>query len=93
MENKKKDKNINTETTKNFNEILKQKSLEIEKLIKKNSPKKNNNDDDEDPKKYFDTSNINNIQIPKEYLNIIYYNLLKEEETDLKPKAEYTYMK
>ena len=87
------DKNINTETTKNFNEILKQKSLEIEKLIKKNSPKKNNNDDDEDPKKYFDTSNINNIQIPKEYLNIIYYNLLKEEETDLKPKAEYTYMK
>ena len=30
--------------------------------------------------KYFDISNINNIQIPKEYINVIYYNLLKEEE-------------
>ena len=87
------DKNINTENTKHLNETLKQKSVEIEKITKKNSPKKNNIDDDEDPKKYFDVSNINNIQIPKEYLNIIYYNLLKEEETDLIPKAEYTYMK
>ena len=86
-------KNISTEKTKYFNETLKQKSVEIEQINNKNSPKKNTIDDDEDPKKYFDVSNINNIQIPKEYLNIIYYNLLKEEETDLEPKAEYKYMK
>ena len=29
--------------------------------------------------KYFDTSKINNVQIPKDYLNIIYYNLLVED--------------
>ena len=42
---------------------------------------------------YFDTSNINNIQIPKEYLNTIYYNLLKEEMAELNPKPVHTYMK
>ena len=31
--------------------------------------------------KYFDESKINNIQIPKDYINIIYYNLLLEEES------------
>jgi cyclin B len=41
---------------------------------------------------YFDTTKINNVQIPKEYLNIIYYNLLKEEMIELKPKAFHTYM-
>ena len=42
---------------------------------------------------YFDTSNINNVQIPKEYLNNIYYNLLEEEMIELKPKPVHTYMK
>ena len=42
---------------------------------------------------YFDTSNINNVQIPKEYLNTIYYNLLQEEMTELDPKPVHTYMK
>ena len=50
---------------------------------------------DEDDKirvKYFNISNINNIQIPKEYINIIYYNLLKEEEKGINPMPDYTYM-
>ena len=42
--------------------------------------------------KYFDTSKVNNVQIPKEYLNIIYYNLLKEEEKGITPMADYTYL-
>ena len=42
--------------------------------------------------KYFDISDINNIQIPKEYINVIYYNLLKEEEKGIKPMPDYTYM-
>ena len=36
---------------------------------------------------------INNPQIPIEYLNIIYYNLLKEESIDVIPKIDYNYMK
>ena len=49
--------------------------------------------DPEEKVLYFDTSNINNVQIPKEYLNTIYYNLLEEEMKELKPKPVYTYMK
>ena len=49
--------------------------------------------EDEEKVKYFDISNINNVQIPKDYINIIYYNLLEEENIELKPKPIYTYMK
>ena len=42
---------------------------------------------------YFDTSQINNVQIPKDYINIIYYNLLVEENYELNPKPINTYMK
>ena len=49
-------------------------------------------DDDKIRKKYFDISKINNKQIPKEYINIIYYNLLKEEEKGINPKPDHTYM-
>jgi len=42
---------------------------------------------------YFNTSTINNIQIPKDYLNVIYYNLLNEEKENRKYfKSEYNYM-
>ena len=34
-----------------------------------------------------------NIQIPKEYINKIYYNLLKEEDEGINPKPKYNYMK
>ena len=49
--------------------------------------------EDEEKVKYFDISNINNVQIPKDYINIIYYNLLEEENIELNPKPIYTYMK
>ena len=42
--------------------------------------------------KYFDTSKIKNNQIPKEYINVIYYNLLKEEKIGINPMPDYTYM-
>ena len=42
--------------------------------------------------KYFDTSKINIVQIPKDYLNIIYYNLLVEEKKGIIPMPDYTYM-
>ena len=42
---------------------------------------------------YFSISNITNVQIPKDYLNIIYYNLLNEEKNNRKYfKPEYNYM-
>ena len=46
--------------------------------------------------KYFplnDLLQIKNIQIPFEYLNDIYKNLLIEEKEGMIPKAEYNYMK
>ena len=44
--------------------------------------------------KIFDISKIkDNIQIPKEYINKIYYNLLKEEDEGINPKPKYNYMK
>ena len=44
--------------------------------------------------KYFDISKIeDNVQIPKEYMNKIYYNLLKEEDEGIVPKPKYNYMK
>ncbi len=43
---------------------------------------------------FFDISKIpDNIQIPKEYMNTIYYNLLKEEDEGITPKPKYNYMK
>ena len=42
---------------------------------------------------YFDTSCITNVQIPKDYLNTIYYNLLVEENKEITSKPVYTYMK
>ena len=52
------------------------------------------NDSDKKIKKYFDISKIeNNVQIPKEYINVIYNNLLTEENLGIFPKAEYNYMK
>ncbi len=46
-----------------------------------------NKEDEEETLSYFDIAKIkNNNQIPKEYINKIYSNLLKEEERDLYPK-------
>ena len=85
-----------------FTEMIERKKEKKNNIIKKiqNVEIKSNEiskinifeEEDEAPIKYFDVSKINNVQIPKEYLNIIYYNLLKEQENDLKPKADPEYM-
>jgi hypothetical protein len=82
-------------------EIKKEKKSKILKKIKnvkiklEEEEKQNIKEviEEEDPKKYFDTTQINNSQIPKEYLNIIYYNLLLEQENKLEPKPNPEYMK
>ena len=59
---------------------------------KENKTKKYIDTDEQIKIKYFDTSKVNNVQIPKDYLNIIYYNLLKEEEKGITPMPDYTYL-
>ena len=43
-------------------------------------------------KNYINIDHVTNKQIPKEYLNIIYSNLLKEEKEGMNPKPIYNYM-
>ena len=43
-------------------------------------------------KNYINIEHVTNNQIPKEYLNIIYSNLLKEEKEGMNPKPIYNYM-
>ena len=102
--NKEKNENIeNKENEINKQIIEKQENMENnmpkefkEQKIKKKVENENDDeyidDDDKIRKKYFDISKINNKQIPKEYINIIYYNLLKEEEKGINPKPDHTYM-
>ena len=79
---KTKEKKIQKEDeNKNF---FKTKEKEINNLIKKVDLYECN--------KYINIENITNRQIPKEYLNIIYYNLLKEEKEGIIPKPIYNYM-
>ena len=61
----------------------------VKEDIKKEYKEKDN---DKERIIYFDTSNIKNPQIPKEYINIIYYNLLKEENIGIEPCVKYNYM-
>ena len=44
------------------------------------------------PKKYIKIEHVKDRQIPKDYLNIIYYNLLQEEHKGIKPMVVYNYM-
>ena len=79
-------------------EIRKEKKNKLIKKIKnveikiKEEILKDEIEEEEAPKKFFDISKINNVQIPKEYLNIIYYNLLVEQEKELNPKPDPDYM-
>jgi len=43
-------------------------------------------------KNYIKIEHITNSQIPKEYLNVIYHNLLQEEKNGIIPKPIYNYM-
>ena len=42
---------------------------------------------------YFEKNQNENIQIPTEYIDTIYHNLLEEENEGIESKAEYNYMK
>ena len=92
--NAKKEEAIDTE--KNEKPKDKDNNKNSDNKIDNKTDNNNNNDndiDEDDQKIYFDVSNINNVQIPKEYLNTIYYNLLIEQESDFTPKADPDYMK
>ena len=89
IENKGKNETIKVKE----NDIIIKKSIENKENIEKKNNLKEDEDDKEEKIKYFETSNINNVQIPKDYINIIYYNLLKEEDEGINPKPEYNYMK
>lgn len=79
---KNKEKNIDNEKEKEKETIIVNKYQKKIKKIKKEKIK------------YFDISKIeDNVQIPKEYMNKIYYNLLKEEDEGIVPKPKYNYMK
>ena len=88
--------NIKNRPINNKTNLDNKENKENKEILKVKENKKDNkseiDDNDEVKVKYFDISKINNIQIPKEYINIIYYNLLKEEEEGIKPAADYTYM-
>jgi len=94
--------NFKKENRENFK--ISEENIENNRPIKNNYFNKNKgnkenkeiileNKETEEKIKYFDTSKINNIQVPKDYINIIYYNLLKEEDIGILPKAEFDYMK
>ena len=82
----------NKEKEKNTEQIKKDKERELDNIHKKEGEKVIEIEPEEKVI-YFDISNINNVQIPKDYINIIYYNLLKEESIELEPKPVPTYMK
>ena len=87
----KKSKRNNNKSDSSSNPI----EINCKPLSKDNNQQEQNKSQDEDDlaPKYFNTSSIKNVQIPKDYLNTIYYNLLKEQYTNKKKfKPEYNYM-
>ena len=81
-----------TQSPKKILEFQKEKELEFitEKQNKKNQPQII---EDKLYGKYFKNLPKDNIQIPIEYLDTIYNNLLLEENEGIFPKPEYNYMK
>ena len=91
---KKSKENREIKENKDNNKDNNQENLEtINKKINEIKIKEEEDEEEKKIKKYFDTSKINNVQIPKDYINIIYHNLLKEEDEGIIPKPEYNYMK
>ena len=81
-ENNKENKNINNENRTEYKiNIIQYDNKERTRRNNKSDIKRDINIKIEEKKtKYFDESKINNVQIPKDYINTTYYNLLKEEE-------------
>jgi len=71
--------------------VLKIKNKNTSEKINYNN-NKNKLSNLDSPKKYVKLDKINNPQIPKDYLNIIYYNLLREEQKGINPMVVYNYM-
>ena len=82
--NRNKSKTIKINEEKKDRKYYKSKTNELNNIIKNIDLFEYNN--------YINIDNINNSQIPKEYLNIIYYNLLKEEKEGIFPKPKYNYL-
>ena len=80
--------------TKNNSQKKKNSKNKITKQITqvKNKNSKNIKIQEYSPKKYIKIDKIRNNHIPKDYLNIIYYNLLQEEHKGVKPMVVYNYM-
>ena len=86
------EKEFNIPTEKNINNIKSSPNKNIEQsLIEKE--KKPQIIEDKLYGKYFQKIINDNIQIPTEYIDTIYYNLLIEENEGITPKPEYNYMK
>ena len=86
------EKEFNIPTEKNINNIKSSPNKNIEQsLIEKE--KKHQIIEDKLYGKYFQKIINDNIQIPTEYIDTIYYNLLIEEKEGITPKPEYNYMK
>ena len=86
------EKELNIPTEKNINNIKSSPNKNIEQsLIEKK--KKPQIIEDKLYGKYFQKIINDNIQIPTEYIDTIYYNLLIEENEGITPKPEYNYMK
>ena len=86
------EKELNIPTEKNINNIKSSPNKNIEQaLIEKE--KKPQIIEDKLYGKYFQKIINDNIQIPTEYIDTIYYNLLIEENEGITPKPEYNYMK
>ena len=86
------EKELNIPTEKNINNIKSSPNKNIEQsLIEKE--KKPQIREDKLYGKYFQKIINDNIQIPTEYIDTIYYNLLIEENEGITPKPEYNYMK
>ena len=83
-------KTYNDSKNKKNSKLIK-KIKQNNKVINKENPNKKNFIENS-PKKYINLDKIKNPQIPKDYLNIIYYNLLTEEQKGIKPMVLYNYM-
>ena len=91
-EEKEKEKEKDKESHKDNNNVNNKENKDNNTTSGENKTRKYIDTDKEIKVKYFDTSKVNNVQIPKDYLNIIYYNLLIEEEKGINPMPDYTYL-
>ena len=87
-----KEKEKDKESHKDNNNVNNKENKDNNTTSGENKTRKYIDTDKEIKVKYFDTSKVNNVQIPKDYLNIIYYNLLIEEEKGINPMPDYTYL-